>query len=190
MERPGYEADDLLAGLALWARELVEVVLVTQDKDALQLVGPGIRVLSLSGRTAERVLFDESKVEERWGVPPGRIADLLALTGDHVDNIPGVPGVGEVTAAKLLRQFGGLEALYQSLPLVGNAKLREALTQHREQVFQARELIRLADVPNLETDLDRFRRQEPDWGALRALWEELQLSSLLRSLPTQRELAG
>jgi len=190
MERPGYEADDLLAGLALWARELVEVVLVTQDKDALQLVGPGIRVLSLSGRPGERVLFDESKVEERWGVLPDRIADLLALTGDHVDNIPGVPGVGEVTAAKLLRQFGGLEALYQSLPLVGNAKLRETLTQHRDQVFQARELIRLADVPDLENDLERFRRREPDWAALRALWEELQLSSLLRSLPTQQELAG
>lgn len=98
-----------------------------------------------------------------------------------------MPGVGEVTAAKLLRQFGALEALYQSLPLVGNAKLREALTQHREQVFQARELIRLADVPDLEADLDRFRRQEPDWAALRALWEELQLSSLLKAVPTQQE---
>ena len=187
MERPGYEADDLLAALALSACKSVEVVLVTQDKDALQLVGPRVRVLALSGRAGERVVFDESKVEERWGVPPARIPDLLALIGDHVDNIPGVPGVGEVTAVKLLKQFGGLEALYQSLPLVGNAKLREALARHRDQVFQARDLIRLADVPDLDATIEQFRRQEPDWKALRALWEELQLSSLLKSLPGRED---
>jgi 5'-3' exonuclease len=183
LERPGYEADDLLAALALRARGLVEVVLVTQDKDALQLVGPRVRVMSLAGRAGERVTFDEAKVEERWGVAPDRIPDLLALTGDQVDNIPGVPGVGEVTAVKLLHQFGRLENLFQSLPLVANDKLRETLARHREQAFQARDLIRLADLPDLQVDLDQFRRQEPDWKALRALWEELQFSSLLKNVP-------
>ena len=183
LERPGYEADDLLAALALRARGLVEVVLVTQDKDALQLVGPRVRVMSLAGRAGERVTFDEAKVEERWGVAPDRIPDLLALTGDQVDNIPGVPGVGEVTAVKLLRQFGRLENLFQSLPLVANDKLRETLARHREQAFQARDLIRLADLPDLQVDLDQFRRQEPDWKALQSLWEELQFSSLLKNVP-------
>ena len=185
MERPGYEADDLLAALTLRAQGLVNVVIVTQDKDALQLVGPRVRVLTMGAKSGERVLFDEKKVEERWGVPPARIPDLLSLTGDQIDNIPGVPGVGEVTAVKLLKQFGGLEGLYESLPLVGNAKLRETLARHRDQVFRARDLIRLVDLPDLEADLGQFRREEPDWSTLRALWEELQFSSLLKTLPAR-----
>jgi DNA polymerase-1 len=184
LEAPSYEADDILATVVRRLGESdLDLVLVTADKDALQLVSPRVRVLSVLGRTGERVLYDEAKVQERWGVPPARIPDVLALMGDSIDNIPGVPGVGEVTAQKLGREFGSLETLYQNLAVVSGAKLRETLGRYREQAFFSRQLALLdAEVP-LAFDLDAFRVGEPAWAALRALWTELEFSSLLRQIP-------
>src|SRR5262249_57097735 len=93
LEVPGFEADDILATAVARLREVpVELVLVTADKDALQLVGSQVTVLSVLGRTGERIVYDEAKVLERWGVVPARIPDVLGLMGDSIDNIPGVPG--------------------------------------------------------------------------------------------------
>jgi DNA polymerase-1 len=186
LEVQGFEADDILAtAVARLQDRPVELVLVTADKDALQLVGPRVTVLSVLGRTGERVVYDRDKVLERWGVPPERIPDILALMGDSIDNIPGVPGVGEVTAQKLLRQFGSLEALYANLNLVSGAKLRETLARNRDQAFFSRQLAVLeADVP-VEIDLDAYRAHEPDWERVRRLWTELEFSSLLRQIPAR-----
>ena len=120
VEIPGFEADDVLATLVEQALKLpdLEIVVVSGDKDLLQLVGPRVRVLSVLGRTGERVMYDEAKVRERWGVEPAQIADVLALMGDSIDNIPGVKGVGEKTAVKLVSQFGSVDRLYENLPLV------------------------------------------------------------------------
>ena len=187
LEARGYEADDILATVVrrLQDRASLDVVLVTGDKDALQLVGPRVRVVSVAGRTGERVDYDAAKVEERWGVPPARIPDVLALMGDSIDNIPGVPGIGEVTAQKLGREFGSLERLYENLAVVTGAKLRESLAKYREQAFFSRELAVLdAEVP-LAFELEAFRVQaEPAWETLRTLWTELEFSSLLRQIPT------
>jgi DNA polymerase-1 len=186
LEAPGYEADDILATAASRLRDTpIELVLVTADKDALQLVGPRVTVLSVMGRTGERVLYDAAKVVERWGVPPARIPDVLALMGDSIDNIPGVPGVGEVTAQKLLREFGSLEALYANLPVVSGAKLRETLARHRDQAFLSLQLAVLEGELPVELDLERFRVREPDWERLRALWTELEFSTLLRQIPAR-----
>jgi DNA polymerase-1 len=186
IEVPGYEADDILATAARRLHESpIELVLVTADKDALQLVAPRVTVLSVLGRTGERVLYDAAKVEERWGVPPARIPDVLALMGDSIDNIPGVPGVGEVTAQKLLREFGSLDALYANLAVVTGAKLRETLARHRDQAFLSRQLAVLEGALPFEFDLERFRVREPDWERLRALWTELEFSSLLRQIPAR-----
>ena len=109
LEVPGFEADDVLATLVEQALAIdrdLEIVLVTGDKDMLQLVGPRVRVLSVLGRTGERIVYDEAKVRERWGVEPGQIVDVLALMGDAIDNIPGVKGVGEKTAVRLVSQIG------------------------------------------------------------------------------------
>src|SRR5262249_51780710 len=95
LEVPGFEADDVLGTLVDRVRDLpVEIVLVTADKDMLQLVGPRVRVLAELARTGQRIVFDEAAVKEKWGVAPEQIRDLLALMGDSIDNIPGVPGVG------------------------------------------------------------------------------------------------
>src|SRR6266705_2886007 len=141
IEVPGYEADDVLATLVEHALKVpdLEVVIVTGDKDLLQLVGPRVRVLSVLGRTGERVMYDEAKVRERWGVEPAQIADVLALMGDSIDNIPGVKGVGEKTAVKLITQFGSVERLYENLTLVGG-KLRETLAAGRKDALLSREL--------------------------------------------------
>ncbi len=182
LEAPGYEADDILGTLVDRVRELpLAVVLVTGDKDMLQLVGPKVRVLSTSS-TGDRVLFDEGQVRGKWEVESAQIPDLLALMGDAIDNIPGVPGVGEKTAVKLIKQFGSVERLYQNLPLVAG-KLREVLAANRKQALLSRELATVSTRVPLTVDLETLRRQEPDWDRLRALWTEMEFSTLLKQLP-------
>ena len=188
VEVPGFEADDVLGSLVARTQELpLELVLVSSDKDMLQLVGPRVRVLS-AGPRGERVLLDEGQVREKWGVEPAQIPDLLALMGDSIDNIPGVPGVGQKTAVRLIGQFGSVERLYDNLTLVPG-KLRETLAANRKQALLSRELATVrASVP-LSEDLSTFRRQEPDWERLRALWSELELHTLLRQLPEEASAA-
>jgi len=183
LEIQGYEADDVLATLVERVRSFdLDVVIVSGDKDLLQLVGPRVRVLSVLGRTGERVVYDEAKVRERWGVEPARIPDVLALMGDAIDNIPGVRGVGEKTAVKLIAQFGSVEQLYENLPLVGG-KLRETLAQAKKQALLSRELATVNRNVPLAFDLEAFHRNEPDWTKLRALWMEMEFTRLVKELP-------
>ncbi len=183
LEVPGFEADDVLGTVVDRTRNLpLEIVLVTSDKDMLQLVSPRVRVFSTTGRGGDRVVFDEAAVKAKWGVEPAQIPDILALMGDSIDNIPGVPGVGEKTAAKLIGQFGGVERLYENLSLVPG-KLRETLAAHRKQALLSRELATVSTRVPITVDLEAFRRREPDWERLRALWTELEFHSLLRQLP-------
>jgi len=184
LEVPGFEADDVLGTLVDRVRDSpVDVVLVTADKDMLQLVSPRVRVFTTTGRGGERVVLDEAAVKVKMGVTPEQIPDLLALMGDSIDNIPGVPGVGEKTAAKLIGQFGSVERLYENLHLVPG-KLREVLATHRAQALLSRELATVSTRVPLTGDLESLRRQEPDWDKLRALWTELEFTSLLRQLPS------
>jgi DNA polymerase-1 len=184
-EVPGFEADDILATAVAQLQGAVDLVLVTADKDALQLVSPGVTVLSVLGRTGERIVYDDAKVVERWGVPPARIPDVLGLMGDSIDNIPGVPGVGEVTAQKLLKQFGSLEAVYENLAVVQGPKLRETLARYRDQAFFSRQLAVLDRAAPVAFELERFRVRDPDWERLRTLWTELEFTNLLRQLPAR-----
>jgi len=191
LEVPSFEADDVLGTLVEKMRtEPVEMVLVTGDKDMLQLVGPRVRVLSTNAR-GEPVWFDEAAVAAKWGVTPSQIPDLLALMGDSIDNIPGVPGVGEKTAVKLIAQFGSVARLYQNLTLVAG-KARETLAANRQQALLSRELATVSTRVPIEQDLEGFRRREPDWEKLRGLWSEFDFHTLLRQLPAAApaEVAG
>jgi DNA polymerase-1 len=192
LEVPGFEADDVLGTVVERTRDLpIELVLVTSDKDMLQLVSPRVRVFSTTGRGGDRVIFDEAAVKAKWGVEPAQIPDILALMGDSIDNIPGVPGVGEKTAAKLIGQFGSVERLYENLSLVPG-KLRETLAANRKQALLSRELATVSTRVPIAVELEAFRRREPDWDRLRALWTELEFHSLLRQVPAQpvAEVAG
>ena len=184
LEVKGFEADDVLATIVdkALAQPEIEVVVVSGDKDLLQLVGPRVRVLSVAGRTGEPVLYDEVKVRERWGVEPGQIADVLALMGDAIDNIKGVRGVGEKTAVKLIGQYGSVDRLYENLTLIPG-KLRETLAAGRKDALLSRELALLNREVPLAVDLDTFRRVEPDWTKLRHLWMEMEFTRLVKELP-------
>ncbi|MBI3002923.1 MAG: hypothetical protein HYY54_04745 [candidate division NC10 bacterium] len=183
---PGQEADDLLGSLAVQAeRAGFDVVLVTADKDMCQVVGPHIR---LYDSMRER-WTGEAEVRERFGVPPAAVPEVLGLMGDSVDNIPGVPGVGEKTAKMLLAEFGSIENLLARLPEVTRPRLREALAAHAEQARHSRTLATIrTDLP-IAFEPETFRRLPPDLAALATLFRGLGFSRLLEAT-AQGELPG
>src|SRR5690242_14691514 len=158
IEIPGAEADDVMATLA--ARGTAdghEVVLVTGDKDMLQVVGAGVRVLAPRTRD-EYEWIDAEQVRAKWGVGPEHIRDLLALMGDTSDNIPGVPGIGEKTEVELMSQFESLDALYEHLEQVKRPALRAKLETHRELALLSRELATVRRDLAIEADWDALKR--------------------------------
>ncbi|MFH0915775.1 MAG: DNA polymerase I [bacterium] len=146
---PGYEADDILATLARQAgAEGRETVIVTGDRDALQLAGPYVSIMANTRGMTEVKVYDPAAVEERFGVPPRLIPDMIGLKGDSSDNIPGVPGIGEKTAAQLLAQFGDLDEVLAHAAEVSGAKRRELLQEHRETALLSKKLALLdRDAP-------------------------------------------
>ncbi len=171
----GEEADDILATLARRARERgVPAVIVSGDKDLLQLVAEGITVYE----PMRDRWYDAAEVVARYGVPPEALVDFFGLTGDPIDNVPGVPGVGEKTARGLLQEFGSLEGLLANLEKVGRPKLREALAAHAEQARRSRELVRARTGVAMPVDVEALRRRPPDGEAFLALCRELELNRL------------
>src|SRR5262249_36828863 len=155
VEVRGYEADDVIGTLAAkGSKGGMEVLIVSNDKDMMQLVGDGVRTLRTgSGGAKSDVLVDRQKVEELLGVPPEQVIDLMSLMGDTVDNIPGAKGIGEKGAAELIRKYGRVESALEHADEVSNKRYREALQQQREQVLLSKQLAAIStDVP-LELDL-------------------------------------
>src|SRR5262245_58419391 len=150
LEVAGYEADDVIGTLAVkGAKDRLEVLIVSNDKDMMQLVGDGVRTLRTgSGGAKGDVIVDAKKVEEILGVPPEREIDLMALMGDTVDNIPGAKGIGEKGAAELIQKYGRVENALDHADEVTNKRYREALQQQREQVLMSKQLATIStDVP-------------------------------------------
>ncbi len=184
VESHGEEADDIIATLATRAaREGVEVLIASNDKDFAQLVGPGIRLLR-PGTTEEAVL-DAGGVQARYGVRPDQIVDFLSLVGDSVDNIPGVPGVGEKTAADLLRRYGSIDQLLARASELPRPKLRDALAASADRLRANRALIALrTDLP-LSVNLADLKVQPPDYAALTAELKRLGFKSLVAELEAE-----
>ena len=177
-----YEADDIIGAIATRMRaEGHASVLVTRDKDLAQLVREGDEFWDFAGDRR----FGYADIEGQFGVRPERMADYLALTGDSVDNIPGVPGVGPKTAAALLKVFESLDHLYDnlgevaSLPIRGAAKLPDRLRDHREAAYLARRLTCIAcDMPLEFAPVD-LRRRAPDVPALESFYERARFGPML-----------
>ena len=187
LELRGYEADDVIGAMALQAaKKKVDVLIVTNDKDMMQLVGKNVRTLRTgSGGAKADIIVDEKKVEEILGVPPEKVIDVMALMGDTVDNIPGARGIGEKGATELIRKYGSVEKALNHADEVANKRYREALQEQREQVMMSKQLATIAtDVP-MELDLQRLERREPDVAALASLYRELGFNSLLRELGSE-----
>jgi 5'-3' exonuclease len=183
---PGEEADDILGTLAVRAaRQAYEVRLVTADKDLLQLVGERVVVRDpLTPRTT-----GPAELENRLGIAPAQVPDLLALMGDASDNIPGVPGVGEKTARDLLRRFGTLEGALARAAEVERPKLREALAVHAEQAKFSKRLATIRTDLELPWNLADLARRPPDAAGLVAIFRELQFTRLAQQFE-QPSLGG
>src|ERR1700709_655436 len=129
----GFEADDVIAALAEQAKERsIPVMVVTGDRDAYQLVDEGVRTMSPSRGVTDTKVYDRDAVIERYGIPPELVPDFIGLKGDTSDNIPGVPGIGDKTAAELLQRFGSLEAVLDHIDDISGAKRKQNLTEHAE----------------------------------------------------------
>ena len=182
-EVAGFEADDILGTLARLANARgLDVVIVTGDLDALQLVSPHVRVMVTSRGISETVTYDADAVRAKLGVAPHQVPDLKSLKGDASDNIPGVPGIGDKTAARLLPDGASVEQVLDRLEDLRDARLRQRLREHRDQVLQSKALSTIqTDVP-LEVSWDVLRRPPLDAARLRALFTRLEFKTLIDRL--------
>lgn len=179
LEVPGAEADDVIATLSRRAEDFDEVVILSGDKDLMQLVGDRVRMLVPKSGVSEVEELGPDEVRGKMNVAPGQIRDLLALAGDSSDNVPGVPGVGNKTAAKLLAEFGSLDALYADLERVTAGKTRAALEEHAADVKIYTQLVSLKDDVELDETPDDLEPAEPDTDLLVELLEKYQLRTLI-----------
>jgi DNA polymerase-1 len=183
-ELAGFEADDVIGTLSRQAEahDLLTTI-VSGDLDMLQLVTERTHVMTTRGGVQMTVTYDPAKVRERYGLAPAQMIDFKALKGDITDNIPGVPGVGEKTASRLLQDFGSLDVVYQRLDEVKPETLRAKLAEHRDQVMASRELVTIhRDLP-LELRLDSARVGDYDRDEVLRLFREYEFRSLIERLP-------
>ncbi|HET7707537.1 MAG TPA: 5'-3' exonuclease H3TH domain-containing protein, partial [Thermoanaerobaculia bacterium] len=172
-----WEADDFLGSLACAARDRgYHVTLATSDKDFFQLVGEGISFY----HTGREVMYDSKGVEEAFGLPPEKVVDVMAIWGDAIDNIPGVPGIGEKGAKTLIQQFGSLEGVYENLDQIKRAAQKKALEDHRDKAFMSRDLARIKCDLDLDLDFETLKRQEPDRARLHDVFSRLEFASLMQ----------
>jgi 5'-3' exonuclease len=183
---PNTEADDLMGCYAIAAcKRGIEVVLATNDKDLFQLVGPGVKVYTtakadLTSPKDPFALLGESEVAAKWDVPPNLIGDVLAISGDSVDNIPGA-GIGRKTAAMLVREHGSLEMLLANIDKIKNMRTREKLLSSRDQILQNRKMVELDCDTELPVPIEGLRIK-PDYPALITAMEKCEFKSLLQEV--------
>jgi len=183
IEQQGMEADDIIGTLVkrYTARD-VDMVIVSGDKDMMQLVSNEVVLVD----TMKDKTYDVEGVREKFGVGPEKVVEILGLAGDTSDNIPGVPGVGQKTALKLIDEFGTMEEVLKNVERVKNARVRNKLNEYAEQARLSRDLATIKTDIDLEVDLEDFRRKEPDDDALKELFKEFEFSSLLQTLKMRK----
>ncbi|HUO74040.1 MAG TPA: DNA polymerase I [Solirubrobacteraceae bacterium] len=181
----GYEADDVIASIVTQARQAdppIPVMVVTGDRDAYQLVDDGVRIMTTSRGITDTRVYDREGVQERYGIPPELIPDFIGLKGDTSDNIPGVPGIGDKTAAELLQRFGSLEAVLAHVDDISGAKRKQNLITHAEDARISKQLATAKrDIP-VDLDLQAYAASDPDRSQLRDTFREFELREPLRRL--------
>jgi DNA polymerase I len=176
----GFEADDVIGTLSRKA-DLAghKVYIVSNDKDMLQLVTEHVLVLNPA---KDNLVLDRAAVEQTLGVPPERVIDVMALRGDSIDNIPGAPGIGDKGSVELIQQFGSLEAVLDRAAEVKRKSYRESLQNNRDNILLSKELVTVHCSVPVELELERMQTQEPELAAARALFNELEFTTLLKEL--------
>jgi DNA polymerase-1 len=180
LQLEGYEADDVIGTLARKAAaESHSVYVVSSDKDMLQLVNDKVCVLN---PPKDNLICDAAKVEELLGVPPSKVIDVMALRGDSVDNIPGAPGIGDKGSVEIIRRFGSVEEALDRAAEVEKKTYRESLQNNRDNILLSKQLVTIDTDVAVEFDVAAMKAGEPDAESLRALFAELEFSSLLKEL--------
>jgi DNA polymerase-1 len=188
LELPGFEADDIIGTLAKRAeKEGVLTVMVTGDKDFMQLISPMIKMYKPGKSGGEPEYVEEPGVREKFGVTPDRVTDVLGLTGDASDNVPGVPGVGEKTAIPLIQKYGTMDELYAHVAEIPQKGLREKLIAHREKAFLSKHLVTIDTAVPLNVDFHSLRATPRDTSRLIRLFSDLEFKSLAARLRESEE---
>jgi len=182
LEIDGYEADDIAGTLSKLGEENnLKVILVTGDRDYLQLASNMTTVLLTKKGITELIEYDENKFIEEYGITPKQFIDLKGLMGDKSDNIPGVPGIGEKTGIKLLKEFGSIENIYESIDKI-KGKLRDNLIENKTSAFLSKKLAEIIRTVPLQLSLEDLTLKEPDWEKLKELYTRFEFNSLLSKL--------
>jgi len=184
VEREGFEADDIIATLAKKAKvKGTSTTIVSSDKDTLQLIDEDTTIFS--PYKDEGVIYDNRKVFERFGVKPQRIVDIIALMGDDVDNIPGVPGIGEKTAVELIKRFGSLKKLIDDVEKIKQEKIKKAIKDNLKRIQLNQELAALKEDIDIDFNLEKLKIGSPNYKELARLFKYLEFKTLLKNLPLE-----
>ncbi len=187
MVKPGFEADDIIGTLAQQAPEHdLDTYIVSGDKDFMQLVNDHVFLYTTAHRTQEVIIYDHEGVVNKWGVPPDKIIDLLGLMGDSSDNVPGVRGVGEKSAVKLINEYGSLENALQNADKVTNKRVKNGLLDCREEALLSRELVTIDTAVELEYSIPELARNDFNFEELEDQFRRLEFTGLLKNLESFR----
>jgi len=186
-EKEGFEADDLIGAIAKLAPKkqilpAIETIILSGDLDTLQLINLHTKVYILKKGVKETILYDEKAVKERYGLSPEQLVDFKALKGDPSDNIPGVPGIGEKTAIKLIKEFGNLENLYSALTGL-NQPLRAKLEEYKDQAFFSKNLAKINQNVEIDFDFKKGEWKNYDREKVTKILKDLEFFSLIARLP-------
>jgi DNA polymerase-1 len=188
IELHGYEADDVIGTLVKIAdKESVQSFMVTPDKDYMQLINKNIRMYkparsSMGNKISDVEIIDINGVKEKFGVGPEHVIDVLALIGDKVDNVPGIRGIGEKTAAPLIHEYGSLEGLYENIDKITKPKLKENLITYKDDAFLSRKLVTIDTNVPLNVDFHTLKSNSKNVGLLEKIFTDLEFRSLLKKL--------
>ncbi len=185
IEKPGFEADDIIGTLARQAEKSgMEVVIISGDKDMLQLVSQGITILD----TMKDSVFDVETVEKKFGVGPDKIIEIFGLIGDASDNVPGVPGIGPKTAEQLIKQFGSIDGIYKNLSEIRKKNVKQSLIEFKDQAYLSRELVTIDTRVPLDKSWQDLSAVPPDEENLRQLYRKLEFARLLKQLTPEKQV--
>jgi DNA polymerase I len=183
-EMPGFEADDVAGSIARAAAdEGIETYIVTLDTDLVQLLGPRVHLFMFRPYQRDTVTYDVKKATERWGFEPPYIVDFKALKGDSSDNVPGIKGIGEKTAADLIRQFGPVESIFEHLDEIQKPSVRSKLAEAKEQALHNKQMVTIRTDLDVGFDLDAAVLKDYDRDHVVNLFRELEFRTLLQRLP-------
>jgi DNA polymerase I len=191
-EIDGFEADDLIGTLAVFAEHKdIEVFIVTGDRDALQLASDNINVVITKKGITEKEVYNKNRMIEELGVTPNQFIDVKGLMGDSSDNIPGVPGIGEKTAYKLIQQYGSVEKVLENIDNIAGNKIKQNLIDFSEQAIFSKKLATIITNVPIDMDLDSIKSKESfDINGLRQLFFKLQFKTLIDKLPNENKILG